>query len=237
MDRVFIGVGHGGSDPGAVANGLRESGVNLIKACTCYEELERHGVIVGISRIKDENDPLSQEIAECKAFGADFAIEIHNNAGGGDGFEVYHQTGVHKAKSYTLASYIEQRVIAIGQNSRGIKTWRNPDGSDRFGWLRQLDCPAVLCEGAFLDNINDVKCIDTIAEQQAFGVAYAQAALDYLGIKWRPAEDEADAANILHAVIRQVGAFADEARAEQFAAAMRKQDPNAYWFIQEKRLV
>ncbi len=228
MARVFIGVGHGGPDPGAVANGLRESDVNLIMGCTLKAELERHGVTCDISRIKDEYDPLYQEIAECNAFGADLAVECHNNAGNGDGYEVYYQTGIYKAKSLALASYIEQRVVTIGQNSRGLKTWTNSDGSDRFGWLRQLNCPAVLCEGAFIDNINDVKCIDTIAEQEAFGVAYAQGVLDYLCIKWQPAETEADAAHILHAVIRQVGAFADEAKAEQFAAAMRQQDPGAY---------
>ncbi|NBI84652.1 N-acetylmuramoyl-L-alanine amidase, partial [Clostridiaceae bacterium] len=48
--RVFIGVGHGGSDPGACANGLRESDVNLTMALAMKTALERAGVAVGISR-------------------------------------------------------------------------------------------------------------------------------------------------------------------------------------------
>lgn len=90
MSKVFIGVGHGGSDSGAVANGLKEKDLNLSIALACKAELERHGVVVGISRTKDENDSLSQEIKECNAFNPDYAVEIHNNAGGGDGVEIFH---------------------------------------------------------------------------------------------------------------------------------------------------
>ena len=41
MRKVFIGVGHGGSDSGACANGLRESDVNLEMALAMKAELER----------------------------------------------------------------------------------------------------------------------------------------------------------------------------------------------------
>ena len=47
MARVFIGVGHGGSDPGAVAAGIKESEANLQMALGLKVELERHGVTVG----------------------------------------------------------------------------------------------------------------------------------------------------------------------------------------------
>ena len=87
--KVFIGVGHGGSDPGAVANGFRESNLNLAIALACQDELARHGVLAKMSRTTDENDPLSEEIKECNAFDPDIAVEIHNNAGGGDGCEVF----------------------------------------------------------------------------------------------------------------------------------------------------
>ena len=50
MARVFIGVGHGGSDPGAVANGMREKDINLVMGAMMKVELERHGLTVGISR-------------------------------------------------------------------------------------------------------------------------------------------------------------------------------------------
>ncbi len=184
MPKVFIGVGHGGKDPGAVGNGLRESDVNLNMALAMQAELIRHGVIVGISRTSDANDALTEEIAECNAFAPDLAVEVHNNAGGGDGFEVYRQTNAYGHSSLKLAELIETQVKAIGQNSRGVKTRLN-GGVDYFGWLRQVRAPAVLCEGAFVDNVKDAVQIDTEAEQRAFGVAYARAVLEYLGIAYK----------------------------------------------------
>ena len=182
MARVFIGAGHGGADPGAVSGGFREADINLVVALACKEELERYGVEVGISRERDENDKLAEEIAECKAFAPDAALEIHNNAGGGDGFEVYVQSNAHREESRKLAAEIEKKVLALGQNSRGIKTRLNGSGEDYFGWLRQLDCPAVLLEGFFVDNVKDRADFDSEAEQQALGVAYAHGVMEYLNI-------------------------------------------------------
>ena len=39
-------------------------------------------------------------------------------------------------------------------------------------------------EIAFIDNKEDVKCIDTLEEQKAFGIAYAKGILKYFGIEW-----------------------------------------------------
>lgn len=190
--KVFIGVGHGGSDPGAVSGSFKESSINLVMALACKKELERHGVKVSISRTIEENDKLADEIKECKAFAPDVAIEIHCNAGSptADGFEVYTQTGAQKAKSKKLAESIWKRVESIGQNAHGsspYKTKLNSSGTDYFGWLRQLTCPAVLLEGFFVDGVKDRQGFDTVAEQQAMGVAYAHGVLDYLGIKVKAA--------------------------------------------------
>ena len=35
MKKVYIGVGHGGGDSGAVANGLKEKDLNLTTALEC----------------------------------------------------------------------------------------------------------------------------------------------------------------------------------------------------------
>lgn len=181
MHKVFIGVGHGGSDPGAVANGLRESDVNLTMALAMKTELERHGVTVGISRTKDENDRLAEEIRECNAFQPDLAVEIHNNAGGGDGFECF--VNGRDSVARQLAERIEKEVKAIGQNSRGVKV------STRLGWVNQVKAPAVLCEGFFLDS-KDREIADTAEKQKRFGTAYAKAVLTQLGVAVEPQEQE-----------------------------------------------
>ena len=203
MAKVFLGVGHGGKDPGAVGK-VREAEANLTIALKVKEELERHGVTVKMSRMKDEDDPLAEIIKEATAFKPDIALDVHNNAGGGDGFEVFVQTNSYAAKSKAIATAVEKQVKAIGQGSRGIKTKKNSSGTDYFGFLRQLPCPAVILEGFFVDS-NDALGFDTVAEQQALGVAYAKGILDYLTSSYY--------SNATRYRV-QVGAFADKARAD-----------------------
>ena len=172
--RVFIGVGHGGSDPGAVKY-VREADANLTIALELRKQLEAAGIVVGMSRTVDENDTIYEEIREANAFGPDLAIEVHANAAGGDGFEAFIQTNQYAAQSKACAQAIEAEVKAIGQNSRGLKT-------KIFGWTYNVKAPAVLLEGFFVDNWNDAKDFDTVAEQQELARAYARGILKYLGI-------------------------------------------------------
>lgn len=178
--KVFIGVGHGGSDPGAVANGFYEKNLNLAIAAACNAELVRHGVETRMSRTTDENDTLTEEIRECNAFGPDLCIDIHNNAGGGDGVEAFYYSGGGTSKA--LAQNVIDAVVSIGQNSRGIKTKLTSSGADYYGFIRETYAPAVIVECAFIDNINDIQIIDTEAEQKAMGVAIAKGILKTLGI-------------------------------------------------------
>ncbi len=180
--KVFIGVGHGGSDPGAIGNGLKEKELNLSIAKACAAELERHGVAVLMSRTKDENDPLREEIDECNAYAPTLAVDIHVNAGGGDGAEDYYHYGGGLGK--TLAENILKEVVALGQNSRGAKTKKNASGKDYYGFIRETTCPAVIVECAFIDNATDIKILDTAAEQRAMGVAIAKGILKTLNIKY-----------------------------------------------------
>ena len=182
--KVFIGVGHGGVDSGAVGNGLKEKDLNLAIALACNDVLIRHGVTVQMSRTKDENDELSEEIKECNAFNPDLAIDIHNNAGGGDGAEAFYHYGGGIGK--TLAENVLAEIVKIGQNSRGAKIRKNAQGKDYYGFIRQTSAsiPAVIVECAFIDNATDIKIIDTTAEQKAMGVAVAKGILKTLGIAY-----------------------------------------------------
>ena len=211
--KVFIGVGHGGKDPGATANGFKEKDLNLSIALACNSELLRHGVSVQMSRTKDENDALNEEIKECNAFNPDLCIDIHNNAGGGDGAEVfYHYKG---GTSKTLAENVLSEIVAIGQNSRGAKIRTNARGVDYYGFIRETYAPAVIVECAFLDNIEDIKAIDTEEEQRRMGLAIARGILKTLGIATKQEENTTPTDSVLYRV--QVGAYAKKANAERMA--------------------
>lgn len=177
--KVYLDPGHGGSQPGAVKY-VVEKDVNLVMALACRDYLAANGVEVKMSRTGDTTTDISASCREANNWGADLAVSIHNNAGGGDGFEVFHS--INGGTGKTLAQNIEAEVKKIGQNSRGVKTKKGSGGSDYYGFIRQTNMPAVICEGAFVDNKADAAQIDTKTEQQAFGYAYARGILKTLGL-------------------------------------------------------
>ena len=179
MAKVYIGVGHGGSDPGAVKY-LVEKDIDLQMAKGCSDYLKEHGVDVLISRNGDIDSSINEKTTMCNYWDADLALDIHNNAGGGEGFEVWHS--VNDGKGKVLAQNIEKEVVKIGQKSRGLKTKKNVYGSDYFGFIRQTKCPAIICEGVFVDNKADAAKADTEEKCRAFGVAYAKGILATLGM-------------------------------------------------------
>ena len=179
--KVFLGVGHGGSDSGAAANGVKEKDLNLSIALACRDVLVKHGVSVKMSREKDENDPIGDEIKECNAYAPDLAVDIHNNAGGGDGGEAFYSHLGGKGK--TLAENILAEIVKTGQNSRGIKTRVNSQGKDYYAFIRQTSCPAVIVECAFIDNATDLQILSTEDKKKAMGVAIAKGILKTLGVE------------------------------------------------------
>ena len=202
--KVFIGVGHGGSDPGAVANNTKEKDLNLSIALACRDVLVRYGVEVKMSRTKDENDPLSEEIKECNAYSPDLAVSIHNNAGGGDGAEAFYHYGGGNSK--TLAENVLAEIVKVGQNSRGAKIRKNANGKDYYGFIRETSCPAVIVECAFVDNASDLKILASEGDRQKVGQAIAKGILTTLGIKV-----QSESSTIYRV---QVGAYAVKANAE-----------------------
>ena len=203
--KVFIGVGHGGSDSGAVGY-LVEKDVNLTMALACRDFLAAYGVDVRMSRTKDENDTVSQEVRECNAYDPDLAIDVHNNSGGGDGFEVFHT--IYGGTGKVLAQNIEKQVKAIGQNSRGVKTRKGSRG-DYYAFIRDTVCPAVICEGVFVDTKADAAQADTLAEQQKFGVAYAKGIMDTLGLAYDEPEIDPEVQAAITKVQQKAGLAAE----------------------------
>lgn len=206
--KVFIAVGHGGKDSGAVANGIKEKDANLVIALACRNELMRHGVTVGMSRTTDEDDKTT--VKECNAYNPDYALDIHNNAGSGDGAEIfYHYKG---GASKTLAQNVLNAIVALGQNSRGIKTKKNVWGKDYYEFIRETKAPAIIVECAFLDNKKDVQIIDTDAEQKAMGKAIAKGVLKELGISYIEEKPAVKEDGKIYRV--QVGAYSKRENAE-----------------------
>lgn len=172
--KIFVSAGHGGSDPGAVGNGLLEKDCNLSIALAFGKVLESAGVEVVYSRTKDENDPVTQEVLEANWCQANYAISFHNNASGGIGSESYYYPGDDKGRK--IAELFEACTVAAGAKSRGAKTTTN------LYFIRNTRMTAVLNESAFIDS-SDYKRIDSPEKCEKIGQEYAKAFLEFLGLK------------------------------------------------------
>ena len=171
-----------------------------------------------MSRTKDKNDTLSDEIKECNAYSPDLAIDIHNNAGGGDGAEAFYHYGGGVSK--TLAENVLFEIVKIGQNSRGAKIRKNANGKDYYGFIRQTSCPAVIIECAFIDNATDLKILASEGERIKMGQAIAKGILKTLGI-----EIQAKAGTIYRV---QVGAYMVKANAEAMQKKLKEAGFSSY---------
>jgi N-acetylmuramoyl-L-alanine amidase len=117
---------------------------------------------------------------EANEWGADLFVSIHNNAGGGDGYEALVGTEEQRVMGWIFERFVKE----IGQNSRGVKL--RPD----LTVLRDTKMPAILNEGAFVDNQKDIADWNEAHELKRLGIAYGKAAAEYLKLEKRKPEVE-----------------------------------------------
>ena len=176
MAKVFIGVGHGGTDSGAVKY-IVEKDYTLRTAQAVAECLKEYGIEYKLSRTSDIDTDMDSKVKLCNDYSPDLVIDVHYNAGGGTGFEVYRSVvgGVSK----TLAENINTEVKKIFV-TRGVKTRTLDNGRDYFAIIRETDAPSVLVEGGFVDTKSDADFIK--GNYKKLAQAYADGIAKTLGI-------------------------------------------------------
>ena len=165
---VFLDPGHGGRDPGAVYNGLREKDLNMSIYRKLRSELEKLGYTVLTSRDSDVYvDYVTERSEMVNKTDADVFISIHFNATGvpganRSGVETYiyepdddikprinkvaHDNPVRLSESKRLADNIHNSVVSVaGANDRGVH------GSN-YAVLRETVKPAILIELGYMDS-------------------------------------------------------------------------------------
>lgn len=169
IPKIYINPGHSEKDPGAVGYETeRRLNVAVSKHMNDYL-LEHYECETKVN----SGDSLYALCDEANAWGADLFVSNHFNAAGGDGFECY----VYSTKTVPLGKVFEKHVLAVGQNSRGVKIRTN------LAVLYRTQMAAILNEGAFVDNKKDIQDWNEDAELKKLGIAYAKAAAEYLGLK------------------------------------------------------
>ena len=211
--KIYINPGHSDKDPGAV--GYATERTLNVKTANYMNEYLLANYDCQTKVTSGSVNSTATVAAEANSWGADLLVSIHNNAGGGDGYEAL----VYSTKNKALGQIFEKHVKAIGQNSRGVKY--RPD----LRVLNSSNMPAILNEGAFVDTQKDIMDWDEDHELKKLGEAYANAAAEYLDLEKKavapaPVESAAPAAsNVLYRV--QVGAYSAKAKAEAMKAKLK----------------
>jgi uncharacterized protein YgiM (DUF1202 family) len=172
----MIDPGHGGSDSGATGYGLREKDVTLKISQKVNENLTGNYVVeTKMTRNSDVYIPLKQRTDLANQWGADLFLSIHNNAGGGTGYEDYvyiKPTAEDKKVQDEIHHEISKVLAEYKKKNRGKK-------AANFHVLRESKMASVLLEILFIDNQADAALLKNdmfltdIAEAISTGVANA----------------------------------------------------------------
>ena len=229
--KVMLDPGHGGGDPGAVAQGTREKDLNLEMALKVGKRLTELGVKVGYTRTTDV--AMDTAARGKKAKGYDYFVSLHVNAGGGSGAEVLSQARDSDATmSVNMMKYlndvIRTRPYKTRNRSTGAwvtrkltspSTFEPLDFDTYYGVLyhaERVGVKGVLLETHFLDTPDDTKKYN--ANKDRFCEQIVKAICETGKVVYRPAGVLPEG-TILYRV--QVGAFKKRAGAVQLAGKLK----------------
>ncbi|MGG0178617.1 N-acetylmuramoyl-L-alanine amidase family protein [Gottfriedia acidiceleris] len=153
MLKLYLDPGHGGSDSGAVGNGLKEKDLTLDIALRIRDLLNNYNdVEVRMSRSTDTDRSLSERTNDANSWGASYFLSVHINSfnTSASGYEDYIYDGL--SDTSTSAQYqndLHPEIVKVnGLTDRGKK-------KANFHVLRESNMPAILTENGFIDNASD----------------------------------------------------------------------------------
>ncbi|MCU9808107.1 N-acetylmuramoyl-L-alanine amidase [Paraclostridium sp. AKS46] len=178
MFKVYIDLGHGGNDSGALnkARNVLEKNVVLEVGKLVDSKLIKCGLEVKLSRTNDITKSLSQRTNEANAWGADCLVSIHVNDAdnrNAKGLETY----CYKLKYRKLADCIQEECLKAGlyTQNRGVK-------EGNLHMVRESKMSAALIELFFINNEEDINKM--INKKEEFATAIAKGICTYLGLAY-----------------------------------------------------
>ena len=179
MSKIYLDPGHGGTDPGAQGNGLKEKNVTLAIALKVRDILNRdyEGHSVRMSRTSDTTKSLAQRTNDANSWGADYFVSIHINAGGGVGYEDFIYNGSVSNNTVAYRDKLHAEIIKqVDFTNRGKKR-------ANFHVLRESKMPAALSENGFIDNAGDAAKLKSDAYLNRIALGNANGIAQALGLK------------------------------------------------------
>jgi N-acetylmuramoyl-L-alanine amidase len=171
---VCLDPGHGGSDSGALGNGLVEKDLNLDIARRARPIIQAMGYDVLMTRESDVYVSLQDRCTIANRARASIFVSVHNNA---------YESSSTGTETYCFYNSVDGRKLATDIHSEVVRrTMREDRGVKEAGFyvLRHTDMTAALLEGAFLTNPADAKCLADPRFRQKIAEGVAAGVGDYL---------------------------------------------------------
>lgn len=185
LKKVVIDAGHGGDDPGTIANGITEKDYTLKISNYIHNRLDEMGVPNEMSRTSDVTLSASDRPKKIQSFygnGSDvLVVSNHINAGSGDGAEIIYALRNNDKFAKKLATEFEN----AGQNVRKYYQRRLPSNPVKDYYYIMRDTPnneTVIVEYGFADTISDANLIKN--DWKKLAEAVTKAIVEYAGGKY-----------------------------------------------------
>jgi N-acetylmuramoyl-L-alanine amidase len=112
-----------------------------------------------------------------------FLISIHANLGGGRGLEYFTYFG--QTESDVIAEFFAQdaKITFAGARLRTDVSDGDSDKEANFYILRKTNCPAVLTENFFMDNVQDLSMLLNFSTRQKIAQHHFNSIVNYINSK------------------------------------------------------
>ena len=172
-NKIVIDPGHGGSDYGAIRDGINEKDITLDVSQRVAAVLKSRGYIVELTRNDDTYLSLEERVDLAEDAMPEIFISIHVNSAVAiepNGIETHY----YHEYSKDLASVIHSKLIKnINAKDRGLF-------KSKFYVINHTTMPAVLVEMGFISNPDERKQLITEFRKQKTAKAIAEGIIEYL---------------------------------------------------------
>lgn len=185
IPKIYINPGHSDKDPGAV--GYETERKLAVKVSNYQRDYLLAHYVCEIRMNPGTMGNLYTISKDANDWGAKLFVSNHFNACKSHEADGYIAL-VYSQQRRDLAQIFEKHVAEAGQNIREMQI--------RTGLvvLRDTNMPAIMNEGAFVDNLTDIQDWNEDHELKKLGEAYAKATAEYMKLKEKtPAEPEVPA--------------------------------------------
>ncbi len=183
MKKVVLSAGHSFNDPGAVNRDpdFKESFLTIEITNLITPLLKAHGVRVDTIpdelSLQETIDLINKDYKD-----HDVAIEIHINAGGGEGIEGWYFQNSEVSKK--LVNDILNGIVSeTGMKSRGAKD-ETTNRWGRLGFIHDTKPLACLIECGFIDSQVDLKLLSTEEGRYKIAKGIARGICSFLEVTW-----------------------------------------------------